>query len=185
MRELWPIFQENVWIWETNNCLLKTDSTEGKGVCLLQNRMLFYRLQRFQRAVCKDSFLSLWHGQVLTEKQDTWWRKRMSKSVNVPLQWTVSPSETGDTPLPNPPTKSIHKHLTFDLTPEPKHFDQPHHPIYFYYFCFICGVARTPNSFIHSFFPQWPASPYQVLGLHQWIRQIKSLTSGSLFFIYF
>ena len=36
-------------IRETNKCLLKTDSTERKGVCLLQNRMLFYRLQRFHR----------------------------------------------------------------------------------------------------------------------------------------
>ena len=37
----------------------------------LQNRTLFYHLQRFQTAVCTDSFLSFRHGQFLSEKQGT------------------------------------------------------------------------------------------------------------------
>ena len=149
---MWPIFQENVWIRETNKCLLKTDSRGKRGLLTAESNAIPPSSKVPQTAVCKDSSLSLWHGQLLTEKQDTWWRKRISKSVNVPLQWTVSPSESGDTPLPAPTTKSTHKHLTLDLTPEPKHFDQPHHPIYFYIFAsFVEQQEHPTHSFIHSF----------------------------------
>ena len=99
-----------------------------------------------QTVVCKDSF-----GQFLTEKQDTWWRKRMSKSVTVPLQWTVSPSESGDTPLPNPPHQVHSQASDLRLDSWAQAFWSAPSSNLFLYFCFICGVARTPNSFIHSF----------------------------------
>ena len=156
-----------------------------KGVCLLQNRMLFYRLQRFHRqrspkiASFHSDMVSSWQKNRIPDEGKEWvhqWRS---------LSNEVSPSESGDTPLLNT-TPQVHSQASdLRLGSWAQAFWSAPSSNLFLYFCFICGVARTPNSFINSFIPQWPVNPHQVLGLPQWIRQIKSPTSGSLFFIYF
>ena len=102
------------------------------------------------------------------------------------LQWTVSPSESGDTPLPNPPHQVHSQASDLRLDFWAQAFWSAPSSNLFLYFCFICGVARTPNSFIHSFIHSFflssvASEPLPGAGTTPMNKTDKSLTSGGLF----